>query len=179
MMLQYIRCYFTTGKQKTHLEGPNSPVRFLGWIPEENYMWHVTPFFFFWWNIRPKTMMLPSRGIKLLASQQRAERIQVEASSSGWQEPWELRMLGVVRNKVPERNKDLITNVLSTLQRSLDFILEALERLKIAFSFFSANSYSPKALWESNNSPQLLDCRLEPTFFGRHFTETVLPVLLC
>lgn len=55
-------------------------------------------------------------------------------------------MLGVVRNKVPERNKDLITNVLSTLQRSLDFILEALERLKIAFSFFSANSYSPKAL---------------------------------
>lgn len=46
MMQQCIKCYFSTGKQKTRLEGPNSPVRFLGWIPEENYMWHVTPFFF-------------------------------------------------------------------------------------------------------------------------------------
>lgn len=81
-------------------------------------------------------MVLPSRGNKLLASQQRAERIQVEASSSGWQEPWELRRPGVVRNKVPEINKDLITEGLSTLQKSLEFILEALERLKIARQFF-------------------------------------------
>ena len=42
----------------------------------------------------------------------------------------------MVRNKVPEINKDLITEGLSTLQRSLEFILEALERLKIALQFF-------------------------------------------
>ena len=80
----------------------------------------------------------------------------------------------MVRNKVPEMNKDLITKGLYTLLRSLEFILEVLGRLKITFSFFFANNHSPKA--SSESSPHLLDCGLEPTFFGRHFTEAVLPL---
>ena len=85
----------------------------------------------------------------------------------------------MVRNKVPEINKDLITKVLSTLQRSLEFILEALEKLKIAFSFFCANSYSPKAPCESNNSPHLLDCGLEPTFFALQENSTTFVETSC
>lgn len=64
---------------------------FLGWIPEENYTWHMT---FFLVGLKAKKKMMPSsRGNNLLESQQKAEKIvQVKgtASSLGWQESVEL-----------------------------------------------------------------------------------------
>lgn len=39
--------------------------------------------------------------------------------------------------------------------------------------FFFANKHWPKTPSKCNNSHCSLSCGLEPTFYGRHFTETI------
>ena len=75
-MLQCIKHSFTRGKERIHLKRLNSPEMFLGWIPEENYTWHMTYFFFFFVGHKAKKKMMPSsRGNNLLESQQKVEKL--------------------------------------------------------------------------------------------------------
>ena len=74
-MLQCIKHSFTRGKERIHLKRLNSPEMFLGWIPEENYTWHMTYFFFFVGHKAKKKMMPSSRGNNLLESQQKVEKL--------------------------------------------------------------------------------------------------------